>query len=133
MGVLHCDLNEFSDALLFYIFEEIVPERDELDELIVEFHFLSIWSVHHESLHLEVVVVFQDFPAVDVEELVISVFSEIGFQLDIQVAQPSWKGQSADIGFLDDIFVYFGKLATTEELTRMRATLWGSLPAVTSS
>lgn len=133
MGVLHCDLNEFSDALLFYIFEEIVPERDELDELVVEFHFLSIWSVHHESLHLEVVVVFQDFPAVDVEELVISVFSEIGFQLDIQVAQPSWKGQSADIGFLDDIFVYFGKLATTEELTRMRATLWGSLPAVTSS
>ena len=57
------------------IFEEIIPKRDKFDCLIIKLNFLTIRSIHHEPLHLDVVIVLNYFPAICVDELVISMFS----------------------------------------------------------
>ena len=75
VGVLHGDFSQLSDPLLFYVFKQVVPERDEIDVLIVEFDLLSIRRIHYPSFDFEPVVSLQDSPGVSVDELVVFVLS----------------------------------------------------------
>ena len=71
---MHGHLWQFSDTFLLDIFEQIIPKRNKLYSLIVKLNFLTVGGIHHISLHFDVVIVLNNFPAIDVDELVISMF-----------------------------------------------------------
>lgn len=53
---LHGYFSEFGNPFLFNIFEQVVPERDEVNWLIVHLNLLTIKSVNYPPLDFDVVV-----------------------------------------------------------------------------
>ena len=120
---LHGQFRQFSNAFLFDIFKKIVPKRDKIDILIVQLNFLSVGCIHYPSLDFDCIISFQDFPGFLIDKLVVLVFSQLRFQLDIQVRQLLRQIQRAIIEAFNNVLIETRQSTTSEELIQSSITL----------